>query len=116
MAIDCLCLGGRAAIHEAKAMLESAGYETERVISNPRKFDLIAWKGKETLCIVIRPSRYLKPGSWGVLFRSLVFLVRNQAVPGAVQFWIYRTPGWDMWEITSGGARPMKWSGPNAKR
>lgn len=101
------CFSGRSAVHEAIGMLNSAGYVAERVIGTPKLFDIVAWRGGQTICVVIRSSRRGRMSSFSDMVRSLSKMVRSGAAPGIVQFWIYRCPGWAMWRIAPHGAVPV---------
>ena len=107
-------LNGRVAIHEAIAILQSAGYMTERVIGAHKQFDLIGWKkGGIILCLAIRSSLHQRSSSYRDHIEKLTFMVRDGGVPGdgEIQLWVYRSPGWSRWKITPGGAIPVEWEG-----
>ena len=99
---------GRAAVYEAVQILEDSGYYAERVIGIPKIFDIIAWKGGRTICVTVRSSRRAKISAFREYVGALSRMITMGAVPpGDVQFWMYRSPGWNRWRITSGGATPV---------
>ena len=98
---------GRAAVYEAIQILEESGYYAERVIGIPKLFDIIAWKGGRTICVTVRSSRRAKISSFREYVGALSHMIATGAAPGDVQFWMYRSPGWNYWRITPGGATPI---------
>jgi len=97
----------RVAVQEAKGILQRDGYRAERVISEARIYDLVAWKRDRILLVAVRSSRLLKLSDYHEKIWQLSNIIRNDPDPRRdVEFWIYRSPGWAMWQVVSGGAIP----------
>lgn len=97
----------RAAVREASGILNAAGYMTERISKPVNFFDIIAWKPPFTLFVIVHS---LKKDTHQDGFREFVSAaVQTPAsgCPGEVQMWINRSPGWDRWVISPGGAIPI---------
>lgn len=100
---------GRAAEHTAMTFLKNSGYSVEKITGRSRRFDIVAWKGEKTLFLVVRSAKRLSISSYPEQLAILSESVRTRAVPGEIQFWIYRRPGWSMYKIQSGGASSFFW-------
>ena len=98
----------RSSVYEAVSVLTSAGYHAERVSGHPKIFNIIAWRGSRTLCIAVRSSRQARLSAFRDYVTALSRMITAGSVPGEVQFWIYRFPGWNYWRITAGGATPIE--------
>lgn len=99
---------GRSSVYEAIGVLRKGGYFAERVVGQTRLFDIIAWGSHRTLCIVVRSSRQARLSVFRDSIASISRMITFNNVPGEVQFWIYRIPGWNYWKITGGGATPIE--------
>ena len=97
----------RSIIFDAATLLKKAGYECVRVAGSSRMFDLIAWKDGNLLFLVLKRSRS-GISEFTDEVSHLVDLVRTSKVPGKVQFWIYRSPTWNRYQIMPGGALPFE--------
>lgn len=98
----------RSSVYEAIAVLRKGGFFAERVVGQTRLFDIIAWSSHRTLCIVVRSSRQAKLSAFRDGLTTISRMIALNNVPGDVQFWIYRIPGWNFWKVTSGGATPIE--------
>lgn len=101
---------GRTAEYAAMTSLEKAGYRAEKITGRKRRFDLIGWKENEALFLVIRSNKRLTITHFPHELASLSELIRTGSVPGEIQFWIYRRPGWIRYRIHAGGASLISWS------
>jgi hypothetical protein len=99
----------RSIFFTAASQLESGGYRTIRVAGTIRPFDIIAWKDRQILFLVIRRSRAGALSVYADTIRDLAGQVNDESIPGMVQFWIFRSQHWFRYRILPGGAVPLEW-------
>lgn len=95
----------RVSIREAVHNLEAEWYQVARVAGTFRLFDLIAWKNKKLLFLVIRSARKAKIDLFPDELTALTGSIKAGTIPGDVQLWIRQQTGWAKWQIFSGGAQ-----------
>lgn len=97
----------RSVFFGAATQLNSEGYSTLRVAGSSRLFDLVAWKKKELLFLIVKRSRIVDISEFSDEISRIVAELRDGNIPGEVQFWIYKAPQWFRFHILPGGILPM---------
>ncbi|PWR75344.1 hypothetical protein ACKUB1_09760 [Methanospirillum stamsii] len=101
-------LAGRTAVREAIHILAGAGYSTERIAKPVNFFDIIAWKPGHVLCVVVHSSKKSRLTTFSGYVRLAARSLSSGPCPGELQLWLCRSPGWDRWVISAGGAAPIE--------
>lgn len=85
-------------------MLQSSGYQAEKITGNSRRFDIIAWNRDAILGLVIRTSKSRGIGGFPTLVGELAEMVQRRLFPGEIQIWILQSHEWNRYQVLPGGA------------
>jgi len=97
-------LTARTILYHAVRELDRAGYQSIRIAGSARLFDLIAWSRKKVLFITVKRTRKGDISRFSDEVGAIASFVSENPLPGMVQFWIYTSDTWQVYQILPGGA------------
>nr|WP_319537819.1 hypothetical protein [uncultured Methanospirillum sp.] len=101
-------LTARTILYTAVAELERAGYHSVRVAGSERLFDLVAWSRKNVLFVTIKRTRNGGISQFSDEVGEIASFLSKNPLPGMVQFWIFTSNTWLIYQILPGGALLLK--------
>jgi Holliday junction resolvase len=97
-------LTARTVLYDAVGELNRAGYCSIRIAGSGRLFDLVAWSRKRILFLTIRRARNGGISQFSEEIGEITSLINQNPLPGMVQFWVYSSHTWQVYQVLPGGA------------
>ena len=101
-------LTSRTILYTAVAELERAGYHSIRVAGSERLFDLVAWRGNRFIFVTVKRTRNGGISRFSDDVREIATFLSTNSMPGMVQFWIFTSNTWLIYQVLPGGALLLK--------
>jgi len=97
-------LTARTILYHATAELDRAGYYSIRIAGSGRLFDLVAWSRQKIIFVTVKRTRKGDISRFSEEVGEIASFISKNPLPGMVQFWIYASHTWQVYQILPGGA------------
>ncbi|PWR74207.1 hypothetical protein [Methanospirillum lacunae] len=97
-------LTARSTLYHAGAELNRAGYHFLRIAGSGRLFDFVAWSRQRIIFVTVKRIRKGDISLFSDDVQELASFLNENHLPGMVQFWIFTSKSWLIYEILPGGA------------
>ncbi|HWQ64628.1 MAG TPA: hypothetical protein VN429_09455 [Methanospirillum sp.] len=97
-------LTARSTLYHAGAELNRAGYHFLRIAGSGRLFDFVAWTRKKIIFVTVKRTRKGDISRFSDEVQEIASFLSENPLPGMVQFWIFSSSSWLIYQILPGGA------------